>query len=176
MFRKTLSALTLTALLGASIAPAMAFDFKGMPDMRYNPYAAHVQARGTTAGVYLRVPFRGGVKHPKKDIQLGLALGTKSSGKHHAPGHFAAVGASTIIDLSLDLSGGQPLTDKLRFYGETVKQIKASQVSKSRVKRNRRTNKARPRLSPEAAKLMAVSFLLQMTSGCRNGSTSSKCK
>lgn len=176
MFRKSLSALTLAAFLGTNMAPAFAADFNGISEMRYNPYAAHSQASGTTAGLYLRIPFRGGVKHPKKDVQLGLALGTRLTGIHHAPGHFAAVGSSTLIDMTLDISGNQSLGNSLRFYGETANQIKAPQADKKISGKKRRTRRARARMSPAAARLIGVSYLIQVATRCRAGSTSPKCR
>lgn len=175
MFRKTLSALTLAALLGANTAPAVAADFFGMPDMRYGPYAAHAQARSTIAGVYLRVPFQSGIKHPRKEVRLGFGLSSKASGKYHAPGHFAAAGTTGLIDLSLGLSGQQPLVDGLQLYGKTVNQLKARQADKNGARKKRRTSKKLRNRSPGAAKLIGISYLILAASNCRNGSTSAKC-
>ncbi len=123
--RKTMTALTLAAFLATSITPAVAADFSGMPDMRYNPYGAHAQTRGTTAGAYLRVPFKGGLKRPREEARLGFAVSTRLSGQYHDPGRFAARGTPRLIDLSFGLSGRQPLADSVQFNGMSLTQINA---------------------------------------------------
>ena len=131
MFRKPLTALTLAAFLATSIMPAMpavAADFDGMPDMRYNPYGAHAQTRGATAGAYIRIPFKGGLKRPTEEMRLGLALSTRLSGQYHDPGRFAAVGTPRLIDLSLGLQSfrqGRSLADSVQFNGLSINRINA---------------------------------------------------
>lgn len=130
MTRKPLIALTLAAFLATSIMPAMpavAAGFDGMPDMRYNPYGAHAQTRGATAGAYIRIPFKGGLKRPTEEARFGLALSTRLSGQYHDPGRFAAVGTPRLIDLSVGLQsfGRQPLADSFRFNGLSISRINA---------------------------------------------------
>ena len=127
MIRKLLTAFTLAAFLATSITPAMAAGFDGMPDMRYNPYGAHAQTRGATAGAYIRIPFKGGLKRPTEEARFGLALSTRLSGQYHDPGRFAAVGTPRLIDLSVGLQsfGRQPLADSFRFNGLSISRINA---------------------------------------------------
>lgn len=128
MFRKSVTALSICAFMAANAVPAMpamAADFDGMPDMRYNPYGAHAQTRGTTAGAYIRMPFKGGLRRPREEARVGLALSTRIAGQRHDTGRFAARGTPRLIDLSLGLSGRQPLADSLQFNGMSVNQINA---------------------------------------------------
>ncbi len=130
MTRKPLTALTLAAFLATSVMPAMpavAAGFDGMPDMRYNPYGAHAQTRGATAGAYIRIPFKGGLKRPTEEMRLGLALSTRLSGQYHDPGRFAAIGTPRLIDLSVGLQsfGRQPLADSVQFNGLSINRINA---------------------------------------------------
>lgn len=123
--KKTMTALTLAAFLATSITPAMAASFDGMPDMRYNPYGAHAQTRGTTAGAYIRIPFKGGLRRPTEEARVGFALSTRLSGQYHDPGRFAAVGTPRLIDLSFGLSGQRPIGESFRFNGMSLHQVNA---------------------------------------------------
>ena len=125
MFRKSVTALSICAFMAANAVPAAAADFDGMPDMRYNPYGAHAQTRGTTAGAYIRVPFKGGLRRPTEEARIGLALSTRIAGQRHDTGRFASRGTPLLIDLSLGLSGREPLAQSLRFNGITFNQINA---------------------------------------------------
>ena len=135
MFRKPtnpLTALTLAAFLATSILPAMpaaAASFDGMPDMRYNPYGAQARSGGTTAGVYIRMPFKGGLRRPTEEARVGFALSTRIAGQRHDTGRFAVRGTPRLIDLSFGLSGREPLAQSLRFNGMSFSQVNALYAS-----------------------------------------------
>lgn len=121
MIRKSVTILTVGALITLCAIPAQAGQLHSIPGPGNHLASQLGHSNGVTAGAYIRIPFAGGLREQKYEPRFGLAISSKTPSYNGFQTSFAASNAPKFLDLSIGFSGKQ----SFRINNQSLRQTNA---------------------------------------------------